>query len=298
MKKIPARPSKVAGFSILLLAFFIWGNFSRGQGAVTCACKNNITTCPSWFTPWANCTCRMWTDVLSCTNLDEQETVVSCTCKKNTEWLQVSTCPSWFSPASNCNCKKWSDILSCTDLDYEAEQNLGVQSCEAYDPTRKSSASETAVCESWYIKDGFSSPAGTFRCCKPENSVPTTTTTPWLPEDSTVQWMTIGPKCLLNGQCKFNIYDALGIRTSVRNEGDPTSVGIFVQDIVLSATMFIGTVVTIAIIVSGLMWIMAGANGKDPTKAKSWLINSLIGLLIVVSSYLIIRLVQYIAKWF
>jgi len=81
--------------------------------------------------------------------------------------------------------------------------------------------------------------------------------------------MTIGPKCLLNGQCKFNIYDALGIRTSVRNEGDPTSVGIFVQDIVLSATMFIGTVVTIAIIVSGLMWIMAGANGKDPTKATS-----------------------------
>lgn len=81
--------------------------------------------------------------------------------------------------------------------------------------------------------------------------------------------MTIGPKCLLNGQCKFNIYDALGIRTSVRNEGDPTSVGIFVQDIVLSATMFIGTIVTIAIIVSGLMRIFAGASGKDPTKAKS-----------------------------
>jgi len=78
-----------------------------------------------------------------------------------------------------------------------------------------------------------------------------------LPEDVTMMGMTIGTKCLLNGQCKFNIYDALGIRTSIRNPGDATSVGIFVQDIVLSATMFIGTIVTIAIIVSGLMRIMA-----------------------------------------
>lgn len=55
---------------------------------------------------------------------------------------------------------------------------------------------------------------------------------------------------LVNGQCKLNIYDTLGIRQSVRNEGDPTSVGLFVQDIVLSATFFIGTLVTVALIVS------------------------------------------------
>jgi hypothetical protein len=55
---------------------------------------------------------------------------------------------------------------------------------------------------------------------------------------------------LVNGQCKLNIYDTLGIRKSVRNTGDPTSVGLFVQDVVLSATFFIGTLVTIALIVS------------------------------------------------
>lgn len=132
--------------------------------------------------------------------------------------------------------------------------------------------------------------------CTPEGCTCVATPTT-LPDDVTVNWITIGTKCLLNGQCKFNVYDALGIRKSVRSEGDATSVGLFVQDIVLAVTMFIGTVVTIAIIVSGLMWIMAGATGKDPTKAKSWLINALIGLLIVTCSYLIIRVVQYIAKW-
>ena len=103
---------------------------------------------------------------------------------------------------------------------------------------------------------------------------------------------------LVNGQCKLNIYDTLGIRKSVRNTGDPTSVGLFVQDVVLSATFFIGTLVTVALIVSGLMFIFAASSGKDPANAKKGIIGSLVGLLIVVSSYVIIRLVQYIAKGF
>ena len=103
---------------------------------------------------------------------------------------------------------------------------------------------------------------------------------------------------LVNGQCKLNIYDTLGIRKSVRNTNDATSVGLFVQDIVLSATFFIGTLVTIALVVSGIMFIFAASSGKSPDKAKQWIIWSLIGLLIVVSSYVIIRLVQYIAKGF
>jgi hypothetical protein len=56
---------------------------------------------------------------------------------------------------------------------------------------------------------------------------------------------------MIYGQCKFNVYDTLGIR-----QGDKeTSVGIFVQDIILSATMFIGTIVTIAIIIAGLLFV-------------------------------------------
>jgi hypothetical protein len=46
------------------------------------------------------------------------------------------------------------------------------------------------------------------------------------------------------------------------------------------------------------MFIFAASSGKDPANAKNWIIGSLVGLLIVVSSYVIIRLVQYIAKGF
>ena len=98
---------------------------------------------------------------------------------------------------------------------------------------------------------------------------------------------------MLNGQCGFNIYQFLGIRKDIADNNSPE---LFVQDILLSATFFIGTVVTIGIIVSGLMFIFAGATGKDPSKAKAGLKNSFIGLLIVVCSYSIIRVVQYIAK--
>jgi hypothetical protein len=110
--------------------------------------------------------------------------------------------------------------------------------------------------------------------------------------------ITCDENLLVNGQCKMNIYDTLGIRKSVRSTDQATSVGLFVQDIVLSATFFIGTVVTIALIVSGIMFIFAASSGKDPENAKKGMIDSLIGLLIVVSSYVIIRLVQYIAKGF
>lgn len=167
------------------------------------------------------------------------------------------------------------------------------------------SPTENCVCDLW-----------SCRCI--ENNTPTPPVwwwecpwSPWCPwYDETINTTTndwnstwaMGISCnedqLVNGQCKLNIYDTLGIRQSVRNEWDPTSVGLFVQDVVLSATMFIGTLVTVALIVSGLMFIFAASSGKDPANAKKWIMGSLVGLLIVVSSYVIIRLVQYIAKWF
>lgn len=115
---------------------------------------------------------------------------------------------------------------------------------------------------------------------------------------TSVMGITCDENSLVNGQCKLNIYDTLGIRQSTRNTWDQTSVGQFVQDVVLSATMFIGTLVTVALIASGLMFIFAASSGKDPANAKKGIVWSLVGLLIVVSSYVIIRLVQYIAKGF
>ncbi len=105
-------------------------------------------------------------------------------------------------------------------------------------------------------------------------------------------WITCTKEDLVLGQCKMDAYRVLGIRQS-----SETSVGTFAQDLILSATMFIGTVVTLALIVSGLMFIFAGADTSLKEKAQKWLTNSLIGLLIVLSSYSVIRLVQFILKW-
>ncbi len=124
------------------------------------------------------------------------------------------------------------------------------------------------------------------------------TETPTTTPSKNIMGITCNENQLVNGQCKLNIYDTLGIRKSVRDEGDPTSVGLFVQDVILSATLFIWTLVTITLIVSGLMFIFAASSGKDPANAKKWIVGSLVGLLLVVSSYVIIRLVQYIAKGF
>ena len=112
-----------------------------------------------------------------------------------------------------------------------------------------------------------------------------------------VNGIKICPDCLKQGNCGLKIYDLLGIRQSVESEGQPsTSPDLFVQDIILSATFFIGTILTIVIIYSGFKFILAGASGKDPSDAKSGLTNGIIGLLIVICSYAIIRAVQYIAK--
>jgi hypothetical protein len=104
------------------------------------------------------------------------------------------------------------------------------------------------------------------------------------------------PDQLRNGQCRFNIYQTLGIKQSTNQ--DPTSVWLFAQDIVLSMTFFIGTVVTIVIIFAWFLyvWSWLSWNTTLQDRAKKWLIWAFIGMLLVMSSYVIIRLVQFIVR--
>lgn len=97
---------------------------------------------------------------------------------------------------------------------------------------------------------------------------------------------------LINWQCKLNIYKTVGIREWNENQ-DPKS---FIQDIINWATMFIWTVVTIALVYSGFMYVYAGSTGEETSKYKKWIMKSLVGILIVGSSYAIIRLIQFLAK--
>lgn len=99
------------------------------------------------------------------------------------------------------------------------------------------------------------------------------------------------PTRLMYGECGMNTYDMLGIRQSNRS----TTPDEFVQDIVLTATTFIGTVLTFALIVSALMIIFGWANENTASKWRKGIQYALIGYALVLCSYLIIRLVQYIA---
>jgi hypothetical protein len=175
----------------------------------------------------------------------------------------------------------------------KSKQDLCLLSAASKCPTTEEPKTNVAQC----ILECKNDPDCATKCqCTKDETYDTTTkkcvakpTADVDPADQTVMGITMGPKCLKNGQCGFDIYKLLGINKS-------SSATLFVQDILLSATFFIGTVITIALIYSGIMFIMAGATGKDPSKAKNGITYSIIGLLLVISSYTIIRLVQYIAK--
>ena len=203
-----------------------------------------------------------------------------------TNWAPVTTTESDLGQGASV------DLNTSSNNQNDTYNSRSSSSCAAQDSTRTTST-ETADCWAGYKKVGFTPKDTTteIRCCQPVNKTDKWTST-------SVMGITCSPDQLVNGQCKLNIYDTLGIRKSVRNKDQATSVGLFVQDVVLSATFFIGTLVTVALIVSGLMFIFAASSGKDPANAKKGIIGSLVGLLIVVSSYVIIRLVQYIAKGF
>ena len=53
------------------------------------------------------------------------------------------------------------------------------------------------------------------------------------------------------------------------------------------ALSFLGVVVVIIIIYSGFLWMTAGGNEEQVKKAKSWMTNAVIGLVIVLSAYAI-----------
>lgn len=68
------------------------------------------------------------------------------------------------------------------------------------------------------------------------------------------------------------------------------------QDVLLSATYMVWTVLTIVIIFCWLMYIFSARWWKDPSKYKDYLVNAAIWAILVRWAYAIVRLIQYIAK--
>jgi hypothetical protein len=74
------------------------------------------------------------------------------------------------------------------------------------------------------------------------------------------------------------------------------------QDIVVSATYMVWTILTIVIVVCWLWYIFSsswgkGLLGKGPSEYKKWLISAAIWACLVRWAYAIVRLIQYIARW-
>lgn len=105
-------------------------------------------------------------------------------------------------------------------------------------------------------------------------------------------WIDISTECLLNWQCGLNVYKVLWIRKQDQN---PTVLWFF-QDITLaSTTAILWTVIIVVIIISWLLFAFASITWKDTKRAKTILIDAFVWLLLVMWSYTIIRLIQFLA---
>lgn len=99
--------------------------------------------------------------------------------------------------------------------------------------------------------------------------------------------------CLTNWNCKLNIYQTLGIRKSTAWQN---TTEFLVQDIFLGATFFIGTLATVGLLISGMKMVFGGADESQFESGKKWLQYSIVGLLLVILSYTLIRVVEFVAQ--
>ena len=108
-------------------------------------------------------------------------------------------------------------------------------------------------------------------------------------------WITINTACMWGVGCGLSVYDSLGIRKG-RAEGERTSVMLFLQDIILGASMFIGTVAAVAFILSGVYYVFSASDASYKKKAQEWMKYAVYGLVLVTLAIVIVRITQFIAR--
>ncbi len=93
--------------------------------------------------------------------------------------------------------------------------------------------------------------------------------------------------------CSLKIYDTLHIR-EWNADNDPD---VFVQDVIEWTTFFIWTIIVVSLVISGIIFITAGADQWQANKWKQWIKYSVIWLLLVIFSYAIIKLIETFVQW-
>ena len=112
-------------------------------------------------------------------------------------------------------------------------------------------------------------------------------------------WINSKGSCLTGMWQWCMSYDTLiwGKDSQLTEKNKDRTVMTIAQDVVLSATYMVWSVLTFILLFCWLMYIFASGNGKDPSNYKKWLIRAGIWAFLVRGAYAIVRLIQYIAKW-
>ncbi len=106
-------------------------------------------------------------------------------------------------------------------------------------------------------------------------------------------WINCSSEQLVKGNCSLNVSQLLWIRTE---QSWSNNLMTWLQDATLGATSFIGTVLTIGLVAVALRYIFGGLDASFVGNAKKWFSYAIIGFFLVVFSYTIVRLVQYLAQ--
>lgn len=64
-----------------------------------------------------------------------------------------------------------------------------------------------------------------------------------------------------------------------------------IGNIISAVLVFLGVIALIIIIYAGFLWMTAGGNSDQVDKAKKWMINGFIGLVIILAAYAIVNFV-------
>ncbi len=75
-----------------------------------------------------------------------------------------------------------------------------------------------------------------------------------------------------------------------------TDIRIIIANIIRVALGFLGIIMVVLLLYAGFLWMTAGGNEEQLTKAKGLLKNAIIGLLIVVSSYSITVFIAHLVE--
>ncbi len=145
-------------------------------------------------------------------------------------------------------------------------------------------------CPPWYTYKGG-------ECQENPNPTPTppSPTPPSSPEWLANMGIIMSTGCMKWIGCGMDIDTLINLKS--KGSSERTSVLTVVQDAILAATFFIGTVVTIAFLYCGWLFIMSGADDSSKrSNAQKGMINAAIGMVLVMASYAIIRLVQFLAS--